>query len=340
MLNLALTNHPDCGWQLGKMANVIGDSGAGKTLLCLTALAEAAHDPTKEDVDLYFDDAENALEFDLSAVFGEATQERVELIDPPSNNVEGFSDQLALAIRKGNRFVFVEDSFDALGCIDDDDHYELERKIRLGESKKESKGSYGMGKPKFASQFLRQECGKLKRSNGACIIISQTRDNLTPGSFEKKTRSGGKALKFYATHEVWVLLLKQFKDNKHGLRTGAEAEIKVTKNKITGKRRSIRIDILDDYGLDDIGSMIDFLVDDIKCWTGTAAKYDTKGDLGIDPVQKVKNVNTGGISREKLINLIESEQWAYDGLKAICSEEWNKREAEVKPNRKPRYGNG
>lgn len=324
LLNLALTDHPDCGWQKGKMANVIGDSGAGKTLLVLTSLAEAANDPKHDDTDLIYDDAENALEFDLDKVFGKKTERRVQILDPPSNTIEEFSDNVALARDREIPFIYVLDSFDAIGSDDDTKHIESERKIRMGESKKESKGSFGTAKPKLASQLLREECGKLKKTKGALLIISQTRDNLTPGSFEKKTRSGGKALKFYATHEVWVILVGAITStNKRKI--GAEALIKVTKNKVTGKKRNVKFSIFDGYGIDDIGSMIDFLIEE-KVWSGGGKKgVDTNGDIYDEPMQ-----------RTKLIDYIEENEMEKK-LKKLVTRVWLEIEEDLKPKRKHKY---
>lgn len=324
MLNLALTNHPDCGWQKGRMANIIGDSGAGKTLLALTALAEAANNPEQDDCDLDYDDAENALEFDLASVFGKKMKARTNIIDPPSNNIEQFSDHLALRMRKESPFIYVLDSFDAIGSEADTEHIESERKIRLGESNKKSTGSFGTAKPKLASQMLREDCGTLKRAKGALLIVSQTRDNLTPGSFEKKTRSGGKALKFYAQHELWLILINPIKTKE--LRIGAECLVKVTKNKVTGKRRNVSFDVYDGYGIDDIGSIIDFLLDE-KVWTGGGkSNIDTKGDFGKE-----------SISRNKLIDTIDNNKSLYQKLKNIAAEVWNAREDSIKLNRKNKY---
>lgn len=344
LLNLALTNHPDCGWKLGRMANIIGDSGAGKTVLCVTGLAETANNDKKKDVALLFDDAENAFEFNVRKMFGRKTEERLEQIDPPSDNIEQFGDNLSDAVKQGDPFVYVLDSFDSLGCEDDTKHIESERLIRQGKSKGKSKGSYGTAKPKLASQLLREECGKLSQSKGALLIISQTRDNLSPFSFEKKTRSGGRALKFYATHEVWVIYTGAIKQRDRLV--GAETELKVRKNKITGKKRSIKLQIFDDYGVDDIGSCVDFLIEE-KWWSfggkDEAAKkkvarkdadetsskgklIDTKGDLGDYP----------SMSRAKLIATIEEDE-LHDELKKAVAACWWDIEESLKPKRKAKY---
>ena len=81
LLNLALTDHPHCGWQKGKMANVIGDSSSGKTFLTLTSFAEATQDDNFDDFRLIMDDAEHANEFNLEHLFGSAVAERIE---PPA----------------------------------------------------------------------------------------------------------------------------------------------------------------------------------------------------------------------------------------------------------------
>lgn len=325
LLNLALTDNPDCGWQLGKMANIIGDSGAGKTLLVLTSLAEAANTPDHSNTDLVYDDAENALEFDLSKVFGSKTEEQVELVDPPSNTIEEFSDNLSKIIKRKKPFVYVLDSFDSIGTESDTEHIESERKIRLGESNKKSSGNYGMAKPKLASQMLREDCGNLKRTKGALLIISQTRDNLTPGSFEKKTRSGGKALKFYATHEVWIILAGAINSSSKR-RIGSECTIKVTKNKVTGKRRSIALNIYDGYGIDDIGSMIDFMLDEKEWSGGGASKIDTKGNLGLKE----------SVTRAKLVEYIEDNN-KESALRKVVADVWHDIEEALKPKRKHKY---
>jgi RecA/RadA recombinase len=335
LLNLALTGHPDFGWQFGRMANIIGDSGVGKTLLVLTSCAETAYNDAQNEVELDFDDAEHAMGFDVGKIFGSKTEARLNFINPPSENIEQFSDNLALRMRKKIPFIYVLDSFDAIGSEADTEHIESERKIRLGESNKKSTGSYGMAKPKLASQMLREDCGTLEKTKGALLIISQTRDNLTPGSFEKKTRSGGKALKFYANHEVWVILTSQIKKGPKGRerRVGAEAQVKVTKNKVTGKRRTVNFDIYDGYGIDDINSMIDFMLDE-KEWTGGgSSKINTKRDLGIPEVIGKE----GGIMRDALIDLIEADKKKLRELKDVVTELWNDIEKSLEPKRVSKY---
>ena len=349
LLNLALTNHPDCGWKLGRMANVIGDSGAGKTVLCMTSVAATCNDDSNSDVNAKFDDGEHAYEFNTKKMFGPRTKARLQFVDPPSENIEGFSDNLRAAINEDEPFIYIMDSFDSLGCEDDTKHLESERLIRQGKSKAKSKGSYGTAKPKLASQLLREECGKLSDSRGALLIISQTRDNLNAFSYEKKTRSGGKALKFYATHEVWIIYTGAIKEKDR--QVGAETEVKVRKNKITGKKRSIKLYVFDDYGIDDIGSCVDFLVS--EKWWSYSAKEAPKGPKtkvarapkaeDDEKVSKTKPIDTKGdlgdypaMSRTKLIQTIEDDDLKEE-LKQAVTACWNDIEESIRPKRKAKY---
>lgn len=327
MLNLALTDHPDCGWQKGKMANIIGDSSAGKTFFTLTSYAEAELDDRFDDFDFVFDDAENANEFDMKRLFGKAVAKRIH--NPlngkgeeiPSDTIEDFSDNLLRLLAKRKPFFYTLDSFDAITCEADRDKMEEHRIAR--EKGNQTKGSFGMGKAKGASSILREVCGKMKQTDSILLIISQTRDNVDPMSPSKRTRSGGRALKFYATHEVWLYLGKQIKSRDRTI--GTEVEISVSKNKITGKRRSVSVSIFYDYGIDDIGSMIDFLLDE-KAWTGGGkSPIDTKGDLCKEPMQ-----------RTKLIEYIEDNN--LEGkLKKIVAAEWKSIEDSLKLKRKSKY---
>lgn len=328
LLNLALTDHWNCGWQKGKMANIIGDSSSGKTFLTLTAYAEAARNKNFDDFEFIFDDAENANEFDMEYLFGEQVQERMQAPtakddgDVYSETMEDFHDNLLVSLKNGNPFLYVLDSFDSLTTEADDDKIEEQHKARM--AGKEVKGTYGMTKAKKSSEILRHIVGKLKRSESMLLIISQTRDNIDPLSFEKKTRSGGKALKFYATYEMWLALGSPITSKDRSI--GINCIIKVSKNKITGKRRKIEFPIFYDYGVDDLASCIDFLIKEGR-WKKAkgASKIDPCGDLGLEPA-----------TAKSLINQIE-EQGLEVKLKQLVGRVWNEIEESLKLRRKKKY---
>lgn len=308
------------------MVNLIGDSSSGKTLFALSCLAEAANHKDFSNYRLIYDDTENANTFNMEYMFGKKLANSIEppCIDKngepvPSDTIEDFHCNIADALETGRPFIYVLDSFDALDSEQDQEKIEDMRSARARGVK--AKGSYGMSKPKKSSELLRNICGKLKRTDSILIIISQTRDNINPMSFEKKTRSGGKALKFYAHHEIWLGMAKKHKSKN--IITGADVIAKITKNKITGKVREIGFPIFYDMGVDDVRSCINFLISE-KVWSKLTAQTINAKHL------KIK------ASMAKLISTIE-EKNLEKKLKKITARRWEAIEEDLRMCRKKKY---
>jgi recombination protein RecA len=256
LLNLALSDRVRGGWPMGKVVNLIGDSSSGKTFEALTALAEACQNPAFDNYHLILDDVECANEFDVARLFGKRLASRLE--SPAHGNsdvIEDWEDNVLTALE--NPCIYVLDSFDALTSEEETERTESNRqKRRAG---KETDASYGTEKPKFASSLLRRIKSKVKKHDSLVIIISQTRDNIGWG-VNPKTRSGGRALKFYSTVELWASCEK--KVESRGRMIGVNVKVKISKNKLTGKLRDVRFPIYYEYGVDDIGSCIEFLLEE------------------------------------------------------------------------------
>lgn len=317
LLNCACSDHIEGAYRLGKLVNIIGDSSSGKTLLALTGMAECTHLDAFSNFRLIYDDAENALEFDMEEVFGPHAATLIET-STVSDTIQDFKRNVITAIAKGQPFIYILDSFDAL-----ESEEQLKRSAKALKSGKDEDGTYGLEKPKMASQMLREITGALTAVQSTLIIISQTRMNIGFGAqFNPKIRSGGVALKFYATHEIWLTHLQKIKVPELKQQIGVETRINVTKNKLTGKRRMVEVPIFDGYGIDDIGSQIDFLVD-TGYWKKTKHTIEARG------------LNIKG-TRDKLINLIEGRS-LETRLKGATQKAWLQMEKALKPDRKPRF---
>ena len=326
LLNLALSDNVKGGWLKGTMANIIGDSSAGKSFAALTTFAETHAKGQCDDYALIYDDVENANAFDMAYLFGQEVADRIippnldeDDEDAPSDMIEDFHANIVRALAQGP-CIYCLDSFDALNAeADEKKSMEL---LKAREAGKDAAGSYGMAKAKKSSEILRQVCGRIKKTSSFLCIVSQTRDNIDPMSPQKKTRSGGKALKFYATHELWLAnggALKR-KDRIIGVR----CKVKISKNKLTGKVREVEFPIYYDYGIDNIGSCVDFLVKE-KHWPGGGSKRIEPKGLDIEP----------GL-RAKIIKQIEAEG-LEDELDEIVSQVWFEIEESLRLNRKPKY---
>lgn len=330
-MNLACSDNPNNGFFQGHYYYLVGDSASGKTWTTLTCFAEAMRNPDFKDYRLIFDDVENGAQMDVAFYFGKAVARRLEA--PAyrkkhrpvfSRTIEEFYHHIFLAIEQGDPFIYVLDSQDALTSEAATTKFSKQRTAMLTGEK--AAGSYGDGKAKYHSEHLREVLQGLRRTKSILIVIGQTRDNLGFG-FEKKTRSGGKALRFYATLEIWTSVANKIRRNVRGKdRTiGLVCQAEVRKNRITGKigkDRAVEIPIYYGFGIDDVGSCVDYLV---------AEKHWLKEDKQID----AKELLFKG-KRNELIQHIE-EEGLEDRVRQLTGEVWNKIEAECQPVRKRRY---
>jgi len=324
LLNLACTGFPDRGFIKGRYCFLVGDTTSGKTWLSLTCLAEASVNHNFDGYRFIYDNAEDGALMDIEKFFGKEVAERLE---PPwkgfSNTIEDFYFNVDDAIKGGMPFIYILDSMDSLSSESEADKFDKTKKAyREG---KETTGSYGDGKAKVNSGMLRRVIGKpLLDSGSILIIINQTRDNIGALPFQsKKTRSGGHALDFYACLEMWSSVVgriaKTVRNKKRQL--GINCKIQIKKNRITGRERAVIIPIYHSFGIDDIGSCVDYLLDE---------EYWKKGKE-----IKAKGLGIKG-SRDKLIRIIEHQGLERD-LRELVGDVWNEIEDACVVKRKKRY---
>jgi len=318
--NLECSGRIEGAFKLGKLVNIIGDSSSGKSLLSLTMFAECSLLKRFNNFRFIYDDVEAANEFNLEHLFGKRVKDRIET-EVRSRTIEDLNDNLARALREKDPFIYVLDSFDALtseAAMDKDSENRRRR-----EKGNEISGSYGDGKAKKASEMFSQRTQDLADHGSLLVIISQTRDNIGFGAmFTPKTRSGGKALKFYATHEVWLACHKKEKKGKRTVVTNVQA--KITKNKLTGRHGEATFPILFDYGIDNITSCIIFMIEEGD-WTGTKKAVNSKGFA-----ETMSFVN--------LIKHIEDNN-LEDELFSLCQKAYDEVMAKLRPMRKQKYTN-
>lgn len=330
LLNCACSGYPDFAFLEGSIVNIIGDSWSGKSFLSLLIFAELNLLEEFNHYKFIYDDAEYANQFNMEYLFGPETAER---IIPPavgirdedkseypiySDTVEDFWCNIRDHLDEEEPFIYVLDSFDALDTDPDREKVEEMREARKRGTK--PKGTYGMAKAKSASSLLRNIDDKLSKTQSLLIVVSQTRDNLDPLSFKKSTRSGGRALKFYCSHEIWLAAGKKHKSKERII--GNDVTVKVEKAKITGKVREAKFTIFNDLGVDDIRSCIEFLTH-FGEWKKTkqtinATHFNIKGNMAT------------------IIKAIEKRN-LEPKLKKLTGRLWNKLEEEIKLKRKRKY---
>ncbi|KXH69818.1 MAG: hypothetical protein AM326_01725 [Candidatus Thorarchaeota archaeon SMTZ-45] len=318
LLNCACSDYAVGGYGIGKLVNLIGDSSSGKSLLALTSFAEMAMYTKWDDYRLIYDDVEAALEFNINYLFGSDIGTRIET-NVTSDTIQDFYGNIVKALKDGRPFIYILDSLDALTSLEEVDRAMKVAGLKKQTAKEAQTGSYKTEKAKLVSEILRVTAREIKSTEALVIIISQTRDNLGFG-FTSKTRSGGRALKFYSSHEMWLSIKETFKKKSREIGVGSNA--KITKNKLTGKRRDVDIPIYYDYGVDDLSANIEFLLAE-GIWV------KEKQTISAD------HLNLSG-TKDKLIRDIES-----NNLESVVAElvgsTWHTIEEDLRLNRKRKY---
>jgi len=328
LLNMACSGNARGGFLKGTYTFLVGDSTSGKTFLSLTCLAEAAQNPAFKDYRFIYDNAEHGALMNIETFFGRKVADRIE---PPalddddedsfSASVEEFYYNVDDAIAEGKPFIYILDSMDSLSSAAEGDKFEEQKKaFRKGT---DSAGSYGDGKAKQNSAGIRRLIPKLRDSGSILIVIAQTRDNLGFG-FEKKTRSGGHALKFYATLELWSSVKSKIKKKIKGKDRiiGIECQVRIKKNRLTGRDRTVTFPIYYSVGIDDVGSCVDYLIKE-NHWPRSGNSYNAE-DLALKG------------TKDKIIKGIEDDGMEGE-LSAAVQTVWEEIENACKVPRKKRY---
>lgn len=326
LLNLACTDTARGAFGIGRMVNIVGDKSSGKSFLAMTALAEACNRAEFEEYRLVYDDAEFALGFDVEKLFGKKLAKELNVRN--SQTIEEFAANCLRELKSKTPCIYVIDSMDSLSSNEEAELSAAMVKASEQDKPIDASKGYKLAKARILSSSLRQICAELKHSRSILIIISQVRENLEFG-FEKYTITGGKSLQFYASHQIWLFKKGKLQRTVNGKKRsiGVVVDPKVRKNKLTGKEREdIPFAIYYDYGVDDIGSMIDWMVSE-KVWKKAGSNISTNGDLDLPE----------SVDREALITLIEEDDALYEDLRDYVAEKWLEIEEKIKTNRRSKY---
>ncbi len=330
LLNLACSGNPFRAFVRGGFYLIPGQSSAGKTMIAGTCLAEAAINPRFDEYELVFDNVENG-NFFFQKMYGPKICQRIKGFKYdkegnalPSVTVEEFYYNADDQMRKKSS-VIVLDSENAL--TSEQEQKKFKKKKKAHEEEEDSAGVMSDGKAAVHSRNLRNALAVARETNSILMFLCQSRDAIGFGAkFEPETRSGGRALKFYANLEIW------FKKKKNLVRTvngqarkiGIIAIAQVKKNRFTGKDRTVEFPIYYSTGIDDLGSIVDFLVKE-KHWGGAEGGATVEA-----PEFKFSG------SREKLIAKIE-EQGRERELQLLAAQVWEEIEAKLVVHRKNKY---
>jgi recombination protein RecA len=233
------------GFPRGRIVEVFGPEGSGKTTLALHCIAEAQ----KQGGHALFVDAEHAFSSELARKL--KIKSDLLMVCQPDSGEQGL-DVLEMGVSSGKLAIAVVDSVSALtpqAEIDGD----------MGDSH--------MGlQARLMGQAMRKINGCVSKTNTLVIFINQLRQKIGVVFGNPETTSGGNALKFYASVRMDIRRVgsikgkgkKKDKDGKHEAKViGNKVRIKIIKNKLAPPFKTIETDLIFGYGFNKEGELLD-----------------------------------------------------------------------------------
>ncbi len=266
ILDVAISNRPNGGIACGRITELTGLEGSGKSLIAAHLMASVQ----KEGGVVVLLDTENAVnpEF-FEAVglnFNKVVYAQPETVEDIFEAIETIITRVRETESNDKKVIIVVDS------------------VAGAPTKQEFEGDYdkdgyATGKAIILSKAMRKVTGLIAKQKIALVFTNQLRQKMNAPAFSDPwTTSGGKALGFHASVRLRLSQIGKIKNSKDEI-VGVTVKASVIKNRLGPPYRTAEFNVYFDRGIDDLDSWLKFCKDrDIVTGAAHIAYIDNNGE--------------------------------------------------------------
>lgn len=231
------------GVPLGRIIEVFGNEGSGKTTLCSHLVASAQQ---RGAIATYID-VEHAYDMTYAASIG--VDPAAIIFSQPSNGEKAF-DLAIQAAEDGNPGdIIVIDSMAAI--------------VPQAELEGDMSDQFIGLQARVLGKGFRKINGILEKKKVTLICINQMREKVGVFYGDKETTPGGKALKFYSSQRIQLIACGKVKEEEGDKKdiTGQEVIVKTIKNKVFVPFRQVKLPLIFGKGFSKMDSLLELALE-------------------------------------------------------------------------------
>ena len=247
MLDLAISNRPNGGLPVGRITEITGLEGSGKSLLAAHSIADTQK---KGGLGVYID-TENAMNQEFLEAIGVDVNK---MLYVPLETVEDIFeaiDSIIESVRSSDKKKLVTIVVDSVAGAS--------TKVEI--SADYDQAGYATQKAIIISKAMRKVTNLIGRERISLIFTNQLRTRMGVSFGDPWTTSGGKAIAFHSSCRLRLKQMGQLKSKVGGVDqvVGIKTRAQVIKNRMGPPLRSVDYDIYFDSGIDNYGSWLQMM---------------------------------------------------------------------------------
>jgi recombination protein RecA len=253
MMDIAISNRPNGGFPVGRIIEITGLEQSGKSLLSAHSLANTQ---AKGGVAVLID-TETAVSREFMEAIGVDTSKLLYVSADSVEQIFEYIETIIEKVRANNKDKFVTIVVDSVAAASTEKELEADY----------GKDGYATDKAIIISKAMRKITNMIAREKITLIFTNQLRQKMNAMAFSDPwTTSGGKALAFHSSVRLRLKNVGTIKVKDKGGKdkiVGIKVRAQVIKNRMGPPLRAADFDIFFDRGIDNYGSWLAVLKDNL-----------------------------------------------------------------------------